>query len=340
MKKYIIIFIALLVSIVNISFAQSEEEPIYDEFKKNFKKDYFTLEMLFQVVADFQPERSFIGNNGFTLSNMRLRLLGNLDENFNYFFQASFIVSPLLLDAGIGYKFSNAFKIYAGQFKAPFSKEFLTYAANIDFVNRARATALLSPRRDIGFMLNGKFANDIIEYRAGIFNGNGPNNVFNDNNSFLYVARIAATQHTENNRYEFGLNAGYSDNSNQGILTKSFSGKKTFLGGDIRAELSQFLFSTEFIMNKLDGTLDSLTAVKEPYGYQVTLGYKLFPKHQFLLRYDNLKTDDITTDSGLYIFGYNFWPTRVTEIQFNYIVSSDNTDFENHLYLINFQISI
>ena len=29
----------------------------------------------------------------------------------------------------------------AGQFKAPFSKEFLTYAANIDFVNRAQATA-------------------------------------------------------------------------------------------------------------------------------------------------------------------------------------------------------
>ncbi len=340
MKKYITIFIALIVGIINISFAQSDDEPEYEEFIKNFKKDYFTLEMLFQVVADFQPERTFIGNNGFTLSNMRLRLLGNLDENFNYFFQASFIVSPLLLDASIGYKFSDAFRLNAGQFKAPFSKEFLTYAANIDFVNRARATALLSPRRDIGLELSGKFASNLIEYKAGIFNGNGPNNVFNDNNSFLYVARIAASPHTDNNRYEFGLNAGYSNNSNQGVLTKSFNGKKTFLGGDIRAEIHNFLFSTEIVMNKLDGKIDSLESNKEPYGYHVTLGYKPFQKHQFLLRYENLTTDGIIEDSDLYILGYNFWPTSATEIQFNYIINSENTDFKNHLYLINFQISI
>ena len=68
MKKYVMVFIALLLCIINISFAQSEEEPIYDEYIKNFKKDYFTLEMLFQAVADFQPERTIIGNNGFSLS--------------------------------------------------------------------------------------------------------------------------------------------------------------------------------------------------------------------------------------------------------------------------------
>ena len=127
MKKYLPALVILFIIMVNNSFGQSEEEPIYDEYIKHFKKDYFTIDMLFQAVADFQPERSIIGNNGFYLSNMRLRMYGNLDKNFSYYFVANFLVSPILLDAVIGYKFTDAFKVSAGQFKAPFSSEFLKY---------------------------------------------------------------------------------------------------------------------------------------------------------------------------------------------------------------------
>ena len=196
MKKYLPVLVILFIIRANISLGQSEEEPIYDEYIKHFKKDYFTVELLFQAVADFQPERTIIGNNGFYLSNTRIRLFGNLDDNFGYFFQGNFIVSPILLDAAISYKFSDSFKITAGQFKVPFSKEYLTYAANIDFVNRAQATALLSPRRDIGFQLSGKFANNLLEYKTGIFNGNGPNEFFNDNNSLDQIACAAHNRST------------------------------------------------------------------------------------------------------------------------------------------------
>jgi len=339
MKNYILVLIIFFLSINAKSFGQTEE-PIYDEFIKNFKKDYFTIEMLFQAVADFQPERTIIGNNSFYLSNARLRLFGNLDDNFSYFFQGSFIVSPLLLDAAISYKFSDLFKLTAGQFKTPFSKEFLTYAANIDFVNRAQATALLSPRRDLGFQVSGHLISDLIEYRTGIFNGNGPNKFFNDNNSFLYVGRIAVKPRANNNNYEIGFNAGYNENSNSGILGKDFSGKQTFIGGDVRAEIDKFLFSSEIVMNKLDGLIDSVATKEDPYGYYITIGYKPFSKHQFLLRYDNLSADGIISDSKFYIIGYNFWPTRVAEIQINYIINSDNSEFKYHWYLINFQISI
>lgn len=339
MKKYII-FIFLFICVADISFGQSGDEPIYDKFIENFKKDYFTLELLFQVVADFQPERTIIGNNGFYLANTRLRLLGNLDKKFSYFFQASFIVSPLLLDAAISYRFSDAFKLTAGQLKAPFSKEFLTYSANIDFVNRSQATVLLSPRREIGFQLSGTIANKILEYKAGIFNGNGPNKLSNDNNSFLYVGRIAAIPYTDNNHYELGFNAGFDNNSKTEILSRSFNGSRIFMGGDIRAEIGQFLFSSEFIFNKFDGTIDSIDSAVEPFGYHFTIGYTPFKGHQFLIRFDDLSADGIISDSRIYIVGYNFWPTKVAEIQFNYIIDSDNNDFVNHLYLINFQISL
>jgi len=340
MRKNIVFIFILLITITSYAFSQTEDETIYDEYVKHFKKDYFTLDMLFQAVADFQPERSIIGNNGFYLSNMRLRMYGSLDKNFSYYFVANFLVSPVLLDALISYQFNDGFKVTAGQFKAPFSREFLMYPSDIDFVNRAQVTALLSPRRDMGLQFSGKFANNLLEYRAGIFNGNGPNKFFNDNNSFLYVGRIAAKPKIINNKFEIGFNAGYSDKSNKDIFDKSFEGKRTFVGGDLRAEIENFLFATEIIINKLDGRIDSVDSKKDPSGYHITLGYKPFQKHQFLLRYDNLSPDGIISDSDFYIIGYNFWPTKVAEIQINYIINSNKTDFKNHWYLINFQISL
>ena len=106
--KYILHLILIIMLSATV-LPQEDNESEHDEFIKNFKKDYFTLEMLFQVVADFQPERTIIGNNGFSVSNMRLKMKGNLDENFGYFFQASFIVSPVLLDAVVKYKFAESF---------------------------------------------------------------------------------------------------------------------------------------------------------------------------------------------------------------------------------------
>lgn len=339
MKKYLSVSYLIFLILTASSFSQTKDST-YDEFIKNFKKDYFTVGMLFQVTADFQPERTIIGNNEFYISNARLRILGNLDKSFNYFFQASFVISPILLDASIGYKFSDAFNITAGQFKTPFSKEFLTYAADLDFVNRAQEAALLSPRRDIGFQMSGKFASNLFEYRAGIFNGNGPNHLYNDNNSFLYVGRIAFTPHYKNNHYEVAINAGYDENSVSGLLTKNYTGKRTFLGGNLQAVIQEFLFSAEISMNKLNGKIDSVNTTKEPYGYHITIGYQPFQKHQFLFRYDNLTADGIISNSVLYIIGYNFYPSRFAEIQFNYTINSKNTSFKNHWYLINFQLAI
>ncbi len=339
MKHFIYLILFIFISSIS-TFAQKENEPVYDEFIKNFKKEYFTLEMLFQAVADFQPERTMTGNNGFSISNMRLKMFGTLDNNFGYFFQASFIASPSLLDAVVKYKFKDYLSIDAGQFKAPFSKEFLTYAGNIDFVNRSQAATFLSPKRQIGLQLRGNIANKIFEYRAGIFNGNGQNKLSNDNNTFMYVGRLTAKLKTTNSLYEFGLNAAYANNNTQGIFEKDFIGKKTMLGGDLRIEINQFLIASEYTINTLDGTLDSILTNRKPYGYHITAGYKFGSNHQVLVRYDNLSPDGVTDNSEFYIFGYNFWPTSATEIQFNYIIDSKQSEFNSHWFLFNFQLSL
>ncbi len=90
-------------------------------------------------------------------------------------------------------------------------------------------------------------------------------------------------------------------------------GNRTFLDADFRAEVQNFLLSTEIIMNMFDSTIDSVQSKSEPYGYRITLAYEPLSKHQFLFHYDNLSADGIIADSGFYINRYNFWPSQATE---------------------------
>jgi len=60
-----------------------------------------------------------------------------------------------------------------GLFKSPFSHEFLTSAASLDFVRRSQVVSALAPARRIGAQLRGALGGGLIAYRLGVFNGNG-----------------------------------------------------------------------------------------------------------------------------------------------------------------------
>jgi phosphate-selective porin len=73
----------------------------------------------------------------------------------------------------------NAFKFVrfkAGKFKVPFGMEQNTSADRLDFVYRTRVSDFLSPARERGGMLHGKFLkDDRLTYEAGIFRYDGEN---------------------------------------------------------------------------------------------------------------------------------------------------------------------
>ncbi len=84
-----------------------------------------------------------------------------------------------------------------GQWKAPFGLENLTPDTLIYTIERSLPTGAIVPERQIGAMLWGKpLTNvapdykDFVTYYGGIFNGNGRNFNNNDNNEFMYVARL------------------------------------------------------------------------------------------------------------------------------------------------------
>jgi phosphate-selective porin len=76
-----------------------------------------------------------------------------------------------LKNAFIEYRFAKGFRVRAGHFKLPFSHEFLTSAAKIDFIERAMLVGALGLDRDWGAVVLGELG--AVQYEAGAFQGDG-----------------------------------------------------------------------------------------------------------------------------------------------------------------------
>jgi hypothetical protein len=338
---------ALVTSILVLfsnAFAQSQDEPLFQALTNAFKKEYLSIGVLLQSVADFQVERSFAGNNGFNISNMRIILAGELDEGFGYVFRTNVVSSPAILDAKMHYRISPALTLDAGLFKSPFSAEFLIGAESIDFVNRSQVVTALAPGRQIGVQARGWVSQNVVSYAAGVFNGNSYARNNNDNDDFLYAGRLALypTIFNESNssaRLEIAVNVAHSHDDRAtlgGGLLGNFSGKRTLRGGDFRLTREKLLLSGEAIYARLK--FGGATTAK-PFGYHATAGYMITSKSQLLLRWDSFTPDGLRPDSRLLIVGYNLWPTKVTELQVNYIIPTDSGDIEHHQLLVNAQLT-
>ena len=343
MRKKIIFLATLCFAQVTIINLFAQDEPLFEKLKKDFNKEYLTIGALIQVVADFQNERNYAGNNGFNISNLRWRIYGKLDKNFGYFLQANFINSPAMLDAFITYQFSPFFQLKTGLFKAPFSKEYLTSASNIDFVNRSQVVSTLNTGRQIGLQLNGWLSNEQIYYAVGAFNGNNFRINSNDNDEFLYAARLAfspklSSAANSQSQLEIGINVATSNDNQASIpgIYSSFRGKRNLIGADIRWTSNKLLFASEAIFSTLDRT--NANEIK-PQGFHITGGLMTTSNSQLLLRFDKFQIDNSVDSSDLLILGYNLWPSKVSEFQANYIIDLDQSDFKYHQLLLNLQIN-
>ena len=99
----------------------------------------------------------------------------------------------LLEDAAFDVDFSKGkglVRIHAGQFKVPFGAQELTSSGNQMFVDRALVSNSFFRGRDAGVALWGATPNNRIEWRVGLFNGNGLTRTANDNDKYQYNARI------------------------------------------------------------------------------------------------------------------------------------------------------
>ncbi len=317
-----------------------QNDPLLQQLVQTFQRDYLTIGALFQTVADGQIERTAPGENGFSVANFRLRVLGELDNGFGYLLQTNFTGAPAILDARMSYRFHPSVRVMVGQFKSPFSAEFLTYAGSIDFVNRAQAVTALAPGRQIG--AQAEWRHDALGISAGVFNGNATVVNGNDGDGFLYVARAngqwpLTTSGDTPASLELGLNAAYSNDDavNIGGVITSFTGNRAVFGGDARLVHGRLLVAAEALVMSLD---PDLGANRTPWGSHVTAGYMSSAKTQLLVRWDGFERDDGTDRQDYVILGLNVWPTLATEVQVNYLIDPDDAAFDHHQLLVNFQL--
>jgi phosphate-selective porin len=155
----------------------------------------------------------------FRLRRARINLTGDFAEHFDFKLEGEFEQSDVTVtvrdatgrtlasnstrtafgatDVWINWNQFTEFQIKVGQFKAPFGLEQLTPDTKLFLTERSEVTSALTPERQVGLQIWGKpLANiypeqkDLITYWAGVFNGNGRNNAVNDNDQYMYAARI------------------------------------------------------------------------------------------------------------------------------------------------------
>ncbi len=262
----------------------------------------------------------------------RILLSGTLDRGFSYFLQTNFAGSPSLLDGRVGWSPGPAFHVYAGRFKAPFSRELLTFAGSIDFVNRARVVEALAPNRQMGVEAGGAVG-PWLRWAAGGFTGRSS---ATPNESLAGVFRLeGAGIETSHGTVSLAAHAAVGRDGAVGVgpFGPSYVGDGVLLGLDGRAELGRLLLSGELIRADWDPT--GLPDV-DADGLYLTAGWMVIPDHQALVRWDRYAAPGASADDAL-ILGYNVWPTAESEVQVNLVVPvADGA--EPYRLLINFQV--
>ena len=101
-------------------------------------------------------------------------------------------VGAILEDANIAWdpQGMGKFRVVFGQYKVPFGRQQMTSSGNQQFVDRSLVSDEYERGRDIGVSVQGAVWSNKIEYRVGMFNGNGLTRPSNDNDKFQYNARL------------------------------------------------------------------------------------------------------------------------------------------------------
>ncbi|HWN42705.1 MAG TPA: porin [Thermoanaerobaculia bacterium] len=166
------------------------------------KETTLTIGGLLQVQADFGDRgdsRFGTDNDRFYLRRARLNATGKFLEEFDFRIEGEF-AGTLANSSGLRAQLTDAFinwnrypeaNIRMGQFKTPFGFEQLFSDPRLITIERSLVNDRLTLSRQLGVQVGGDLFEKRMNYAAGVFNGNGANNNFNDDDSFLSTARVS-----------------------------------------------------------------------------------------------------------------------------------------------------
>jgi hypothetical protein len=282
--------------------------------------------------------------DGFDLRRARFDVRSNISPYWGYRLQADFAgTSAKLIDAYAELKWNDYLNFTIGQTFIPFSFENLHSNTKLEFIDRSQVVEALVARGkdvignhnglDLGIQVGGTLVKlagkPLIDYKIGLFNGNGINTSDN-NESKDVVSRILIHPVA-------GLDLGgswYSGYYTFGTPAKSRARKR--LGLELNYELNRFFVRGEFITGS--------DAATDREGYYAQAGFYLLPqKLQLLAKYDAYDPDKAKDEntSAWYILGVNYYFHPNVRIQANYTFKEEQgTSINNNLASVQFQVGI
>jgi phosphate-selective porin OprO and OprP len=143
--------------------------------------------------------------------------------------------SQMLEDANLDWDLSKgnqkAFRVRFGQFKAPYGRQQITSSGAQQFVDRSIIDGAFNPARETGFSLWGTLGINKVDWRVMISNGNGRTQILNDNDKYLYTARVMwqALGNTRMNQWASGA-----------LLTEGDLGESAAANGPLLAVAGEY----------------------------------------------------------------------------------------------------
>jgi phosphate-selective porin OprO/OprP len=218
--------------------------------------DRLQVNFLLQVNGRFafdDPQNNVVST--FALRRLRPILQGRVARFFDFYFNPDFAGGIVnIRDAYIDTRFSSAFRIRVGKGKEPFGLERLHSAQYLTFVERALPTAV-APDRDIGVLVMGDLAGEVVSYAAGVVNGvaDGASADLDTNDGKDTVARVVVRPLAKSPRSPLaGLGLAFAGSTGaQPDALPSFrtSGQQTFftydhaaIGEGVRTRISPQAF--------------------------------------------------------------------------------------------------
>jgi phosphate-selective porin OprO and OprP len=283
--------------------------------------------------------------SGTDIRRARLNLQGDVTPYWSYQFQVDFAGGAKLLDAVADFKPYDFLNVTIGQTKIPLSFENQISDNKLEANDRSQIIEALVARgkdvngnhngRDLGVMVYGSFLKinekNRIDYRVGVFNGEGINTV-DSNDAKSSSGRLIA-------HLIKGLDVGGSFYSGwdrfstaKGVATSNQ--ERSRYGVEFNYELKRFYFRGEYMQGK-DGTISR-------EGWYLQSGYFVIAnKVQLLAKYDvydpnKSKTADMSTR---YIVGATWQFNNYAKLALNYnFCEEEGTSVNNNFASLQFQI--
>ena len=222
--------------------------------------------------------RDGVGLTG-SINRARLTAYGTVATSFTWRIQGEFRTGSVgtgkasvsLQDAYIRYK-TGDFGVQAGQFKTPFTREFITSLADVETADRSTVVDSIAPKRDLGVIADyalGPTASLIL----GVFNGEGQNVTANTDSTLLWVGRASVRPIAY---LTLGANAA------------TYGSDSTRYGVDASLEYQGATLKGEYIGQHRDG------GALDDKGWYAQGTYKVVPWVQLVLKQEDFRRSEIS----------------------------------------------